>query len=812
MRWPFRRRDTARTPTPPPTTAAGPVAAASRPRADWARLPPIRRSVDPAPPVTFHGERFGRSVAGARRVATPSSVRDRRSRHAPSGIMLDATWVETIEPAPARVDHPLPAVVVAGPRPRAVHRRPAAGRAPDRDLLTAGVHGPSPFDPPPPRPPVVRTAMSWSADDGFAGGIGPVAPPAPRFVPATAPRHERVPRSTATLVQDLTGVDVADTVIDRSPATSARAAELGAIAFTEAGTVHLPAELGELDAPVARSVLAHELAHVAQHRRRRATTPDEGSTDGRHLEAEAQAVQQAARRGVRPLVMRRHEHLPVRGGAPGVQRLADDPYAWQDRDDQDSDDVSPTEAREMTGLFRGYSVRADSAWGRRRARDEQEWADGFEGRHARRLVTRRNERYAELLEQAAAERRERADDPTGPIRLGRRDVLAVRSQVDEEMPFEHGVPEGYPAFPDQLPEPAPDDDREEPDAAEPEPDTAGAPRTGRTAPPARRARAVLPIHTPAAQRTRRGATGGAGAASRSTPPSEGARFDWQDREPTEAETVAAMFGGGLFGDVLGASVGPDTDDDRARAERERLPELLRSRQRRERELRHRRLRDHLRDRSTVAAREETPEADRSREPIRLTPAEITEIREQIDQELPLEFAVPEYLPAEEDAEISHTGDVSPVTGASEPAADRGAGTAPDGAGAETSAASAADARGAAETPRPEPVPSSVVAAAADRPSSGAEGHGGGVTLGTAAAIGSALDAARGPGDDAGSGAADDDVPVHDRRETAASTLLASASEHDIDALSRRVWSRIRREMRTELLVDRERAGVLADMC
>jgi hypothetical protein len=34
---------------------------------------------------------------------------------------------------------------------------------------------------------------------------------------------------------------------------------------------------------------------------------------------------------------------------------------------------------------------------------------------------------------------------------------------------------------------------------------------------------------------------------------------------------------------------------------------------------------------------------------------------------------------------------------------------------------------------------------------------------------------------------------------------------DIDHLSRRLWSRIRREMRTELLVDRERAGSLADI-
>jgi hypothetical protein len=37
------------------------------------------------------------------------------------------------------------------------------------------------------------------------------------------------------------------------------------------------------------------------------------------------------------------------------------------------------------------------------------------------------------------------------------------------------------------------------------------------------------------------------------------------------------------------------------------------------------------------------------------------------------------------------------------------------------------------------------------------------------------------------------------------------SELDLDRLTRRLWLRIRRELRTELLIDRERAGVLADM-
>jgi hypothetical protein len=106
----------------------------------------------------------------------------------------------------------------------------------------------------------------------------------------------------------------------------------------------------------------------------------------------------------------------------------------------------------------------------------------------------------------------------------------------------------------------------------------------------------------------------------------------------------------------------------------------------------------------------------------------------------------------------------------------------------------------AESSPPARGPASAVVDAEDR---------GAVGFAAAAAIGSALDRARGKREDTDTAEGD---AVHDRQQAAASTLLSSASEHDIDALSRRIWSRIRREMRTELLIDRERAGVLADLC
>lgn len=804
-------------------------AAASVPRTDWAHLPPIRRSVALDPPVTFHGDRFGASVAGARQLtASTAPRRGRRSRRAPSGIMLDAARVETItvpEPVDPETRPGVPPVLVAGPRPAPVHRR-SGRRSAGADLLGVPEEMGVAFAPAPPRHREPPTTMSWTADGGFDGSDEPAATPAPRYVPTTAPRHERTPWAVAALVKDLTGVDVGDTVIDRSHETSDRAASLGAVAFTEAGTVHLPAELGDLDEPRTRAVLAHELTHAAQQRRRGGAPPDEASDEGIALEAEARSVQHAARRGVRPHVLRRSGHVPRHGSRSGVQRLpADDPYAWQDRDDE----VTPDQTLAMTGMLSGYSVRPDSAWGRRIARDEQQGAD-FEARHAARLVERRNARYAELLDRERARHRDLAPDPTA-FQLDRRQVLAVRAQLDREMPFEHGVPEGHAAFPDQLPDERPPADDDAPSDTIDAPGTAGGADTrsrGASAIAERpELRAVRPVPglastpstrgrtTGASDRGRAGARRSAGSPGRASSPgsSSASPYEWQAREPTAAETVATLFGGGLFGDLLGRAVGQDTDEDRAGAERERLPQLIEQRQLREQELRHRRLRERLRERLTVEAREEIPEDRREAGPIELSPDDIVDIRVQIDRELPLEFAIPEYLPADAHTRIGRDGSIPPSDADSRPPATGDTAAEPSGAdeggaGAATDPTATgpapADATSTDAAPRP-----GGSSAAGEGAASGADRVG--VALAGMATAGNLLDRSAGAEDDQRRGV-DEDVPEHDRQQGAASTLLSAASEHDIDALSRQVWSRIRREMRTELLIDRERAGVLADLC
>ena len=54
-------------------------------------------------------------------------------------------------------------------------------------------------------------------------------------------------------------------------------------------------------------------------------------------------------------------------------------------------------------------------------------------------------------------------------------------------------------------------------------------------------------------------------------------------------------------------------------------------------------------------------------------------------------------------------------------------------------------------------------------------------------------------------------PLGATAEAAATNIVESMSDIDLDRLTRRLWTRMRRELRSDLLIDRERAGVLADM-
>jgi hypothetical protein len=89
--------------------------------------------------------------------------------------------------------------------------------------------------------------------------------------------------------------DLLDVPVVRGPIAAVRAHGLGARAFTSDGVVYLPDDVGALDGVEGRAVLAHEMAHVVQQRILGGDLPDEASPHGQELEAQAAAVERAAR-------------------------------------------------------------------------------------------------------------------------------------------------------------------------------------------------------------------------------------------------------------------------------------------------------------------------------------------------------------------------------------------------------------------------------------------------------------------------------------------------------------------------------------
>ncbi|WP_434447172.1 eCIS core domain-containing protein [Lentzea sp. E54] len=86
------------------------------------------------------------------------------------------------------------------------------------------------------------------------------------------------------------GVDLSHVVIHRGPEVSVVAKRYGARAFTRGGEVYLPSEVGDLTLPAARALLAHELTHVVQQAHAPSVSAD---TDGdiHRWEEEARAAE-----------------------------------------------------------------------------------------------------------------------------------------------------------------------------------------------------------------------------------------------------------------------------------------------------------------------------------------------------------------------------------------------------------------------------------------------------------------------------------------------------------------------------------------
>ena len=225
---------------------------------------------------------------------------------------------------------------------------------------------------------------------------------------------------------------MADVEIDRSSAVTERAGSIGAIAYTERGRVGLPGELGPIDTPTMRALVAHELTHVAQQRRH-VSAPDERSDDGTAMERQARTVEQLVAGGgsvpaVVPTFLRDRASVPT--AAPlGVQRRAPDDWAGTD---WSTTDLSAVEPGSDDDPFRWQEREGEPTgvdWDVRR-----NWAEDFESSHALTLQTVRDDRYQELVHAATATR------PDGA--LTDVDDDAIRTQIETELPWQFGAPAG----------------------------------------------------------------------------------------------------------------------------------------------------------------------------------------------------------------------------------------------------------------------------------------------------------------------------------------------------------------------------------
>lgn len=742
----------------------------------------------------------------------------RRSGEAPGGVLLDVATVETIETTAPAEPPAIPDAAHPPEPPVIVHRIPKVAEPAghpqlmESDLAVdfAAPATASVVEEAPPGP------VAWTPETGFVeprsdsgpGGMrlvgqrgdfgdalaglrgdepddrhddeaDEIGEASIRYVPEPGPRTvvADVPSDVARVVERATGVAVGDARIDRSPAVSARAAAMGALAFTESGVVHLPEELGSLHDPTNRAIVAHELTHVAQQRRLGPATPGEQTPDGGSLEAEAVAVQRSVWSGrpVKPAVLRDRASIPV--VPSGVQRLRDDddPYEWQERGDG--------------GRFAATREAFDDVFGfdlddsEEQEREEREWSDNFEEENAADLQAMRDERWLEIYRAARREaivEARRLDRPAPPP-FDDDDIVALRERLDDEMPYEFGPPTGIDPYPGVLP---PDDDEDDEQAGATTSTGAG----GDTEQGTRRLRSTSstpPEIGRASVSGRSGLTGGGrGPAGRGTGRSEERDYDWQNEGPTTSQVGSAMFSqflGGALGGVLGGLFGGDEDDDdeREAEETRRLPQLMPRRHGLERDLRHRRLHDE----QTRQVREGGSADD----PVSLTDEQITAIREQVDEEMPLEFAIPEYLPDSEDASFADGDygpqlDLTPGEGTEEIEGELA------GEGDETEEL-------AGELDVGEPVEDT------------GEGDETGVVPAAAAtATAGAATTTFADDDD------EDDIEGEaERGESAAANVFENASDFDMDLLANRLYSRLRRDLRRELLIDRERAGALADI-
>lgn len=318
MRWPFGKRPSTRTAgvyTAPVDAPRPPT-----PRRDWATLPPLRPATAKPIQLTAAPRSFADSLASRQQLVRNPAMAHVRRMDAPSGtlrgVLSPAAETHGSEPA-------LPELQTSSPLPASAHRSAQAvapgvaeraGVAAVEHLLSLpsiddntaepGEHAAvAPLAPMKSGRPVVAsppdaTAGRRSLADSRRRGLGPAyhgsLPEAMRAEHGRVVHAEPVPADLRATMHDVLGVDVGDRMVHRGPAVSAEAESLGATAFSRDGEVFVGDDVGGLDTSTGRAAVAHELTHVAQQRAH-SMLPTESSAEGLVLEAQAQRVEQFVR-------------------------------------------------------------------------------------------------------------------------------------------------------------------------------------------------------------------------------------------------------------------------------------------------------------------------------------------------------------------------------------------------------------------------------------------------------------------------------------------------------------------------------------
>ena len=341
MKWPFARH--AHPSSAPAAGGVGAIATADPPRPDesqrqttqvlapsrrdWATLPPLK--VAGARPInlTVQARAFTESLASQQVLVHSPRLEHVRHVDSPSG-----SFRGILAPAVADLDGFGPDVQEPSPLPSVEHRHLAAlsgeqdanhGLSPVEQLLAIG-------EPPggstaPIAPDRIAVApidvdelgggtTSGARRAGLADsrrrGLGPAYHgPLPEAMRAERERDDgtetgfdggsgvsaqAVPGDVRATMRDLLGVDIGDRLVHRGPAVNAEAEAMGAKAFTRDGQVFLHDDVGPLDQAKGRSTLAHELTHAAQQMVH-GVVHDETSAAGQAMEAHAQRVEQFVR-------------------------------------------------------------------------------------------------------------------------------------------------------------------------------------------------------------------------------------------------------------------------------------------------------------------------------------------------------------------------------------------------------------------------------------------------------------------------------------------------------------------------------------